>query len=394
MSGVDSLRREKLAVALIQRSIPHYRAGLFRKLTEDQRFDWTFYCGEHDEGSNSGLATDLSMLATRPLRVRQLVGNFVWHSDISVNSAAHAAIVADYGWTIVSNPVLFARARAAGIATIGWSKGVSQEQSDTKSRARRALERASISLCDAVVAYGGVSRDYFIDLGVPSESVFVAQNTIDTRAIASERRPTPEEIVALKRNLGLNPERLAIGFLGKVSRAKQVDAIVNAFDRLRLSGVDAQLVVAGSGPDARTVEARIAASPFSNQIVRVARVEPGAEADIFRAIDLYASYSQAGLGVLEALAYGTPVVATAECYPETELLEDNITAFVATEKSVEAFAKALARAAGDPDARERIASQGRAGVIARATLEGMVEAICGAVSYALSRRLERKRKYW
>jgi glycosyltransferase involved in cell wall biosynthesis len=189
---------------------------------------------------------------------------------------------------------------------------------------------------------------------------------------------------AQKVSLGLDPNRLAIGFLGKISRSKQVDKIVAAFELVRNAGVDAQLVIAGNGPDAAMVEARIASSAYAGSVSRISRVGPGEEAAVFQALDLYVSYSQAGLGVLEALAYGVPIVATPERYPETELLIDDFTAFIASEKSPHAFAEALIRAASSQGKLTEVAANGRKVVLEKANLDRMVDAMCDAVEYALT----------
>lgn len=372
-------------VALVQRSIPHYRLPLFRALSSDERFKWTFFCNEHDDATSSGLGVAIDDLHHHPLRVKKLVEPLIWQSGIPIHDQQFDALMVDYGWTILSNPVLFARARAKGIATIGWSKGISQSLETRKSPIRRKLEKASISLCDALVVYGDISRDYFLDLGVPEGKIFVARNTIDTFGIASRASQSAERGRRLREQLAIGNEPI-IGFMGKIGPAKRVDCLIQAFEIAAQRGMKGIFLIVGQGPSTEAIDLRIEASPVRHRIIRIKDVPPGEEDAVFQCMDAYVSYAQAGLGILEAMAHGTPIIATPDRYPETELLENDRTAFLSSEASVEAFAIRLAQAVNDPAARDRIARAARARVLDCATIENMVEQIWSAVTYGISQR--------
>lgn len=377
-----------IPVCLVQRSIPHYRAPLFRRLSEDPRFAWMFYCSDHDADNSSGLSISLDGLDSRNLSQKKLLGPLVWQSGIVVDRSKNCAIVCDYGWTILSNPILFARARAAGVATIGWSKGVAQDRIKKKSPVRRAFERSSVSLCDALIVYGQGSRDYFRDLGVSDERIFVAQNTIDTVGIAARRESAAAAGADLRRSLGLD-DRPVLGFLGKIGPAKRVDLLIESFEKAIDNGVDAQLLIAGRGPSGLSIDAQLAASRHAARMVRLSDVPPGAEDGVFKAMDYYVSFAEPGLGIIEAMAHGTPIVATPERFPETEHLIDGETAYLSVASTVDSLAIRIGEAVRSAKDRLRISEAARAKVLADATLEGMVDAICHAVSYALARRGER-----
>lgn len=381
--AMGGIARGRTSVALVQRSIPHYRLALFQRLAADPSYDWTFYCGEHDESRHTGLQALLTGLRTRPIVNRRVCGNLICQSGIPVRRHLHQAVMVDYGWTIVSNPLLFARARMAGVATIGWSKGISQQTSSTKTGLRRRMERASISLCDSLVVYGEMSRDYFVDLGFEPSRIFVAQNTIDTREIASRREAADLMAVQRKRELGMDLMRPVVGFLGKINPEKKVDCIIRAFELARSSGCDGQLLIAGRGPASAEIDQMIRTSPYGSDIFRLPDVPPGGEPEVFRMMDVYASFSQAGLGILEALASAVAVVATPDRFPETELLEAGHTALLSKDSSVKAFGDMLALALRDRELRHKVARSGNDVVLSRATLEGMIAAITTAVQAAL-----------
>jgi glycosyltransferase involved in cell wall biosynthesis len=227
-----------------------------------------------------------------------------------------------------------------------------------------------------------MSKEYFLQLGYPPDRIFVAQNTIDTARIIRARPKAIEESHELRQRLGLRNSTV-IGYLGKVAPFKQVDRILDAFDQARRGGMDAVLLVAGNGSSRPAIEAQIAASEFKNDIRFIADVPVGAESAYFQLFDLYVSFSQGGLGILEAMAHGRAVLSTPERYPETELLSNNETALVSDNMSVEAFARRMAEAIADPALRVEIGRRGEARVAREATQELMVEAIDRAVERAL-----------
>lgn len=375
----------KPRVALVQRTIPHYRVPLFVTLAEDHRFDWTFFCGEHDGQVSPGLPAPLDGLKRKKITNHSIGRSFIWQSGVNVNSRDFDVILAEYGWTILSNPALFAWAKANGIATIGWSKGISQGSLQTKSNARRRFERASISLCDAVLAYGEISREYFLDLGVADDRIFVAQNAIDTTAIAGRQFEAKSKGLRLRAELGI-PDSPIAGFLGRIGPVKRVDCLIGAFEYSASRGMKGSLLIAGRGPCSDQIDAMIRASFFQERIFRLKDVPAGMEDAVFQAMDLYVNYTQAGLGILEAMAHGIPIVATPERYPESELLIDGETAFLSEEVTVQSLGERLLSAVNDPEGRLEISDRARERVLQKATIENMKEQICQAVNFVLSNR--------
>jgi glycosyltransferase involved in cell wall biosynthesis len=359
---------------------------LFEKLHGRSRYRWSFFCDDHPGGDFSGLAApDLGALDVRRTRNRHLGGPFLWQSGLDVRRPEFDALMVDLGWTIVSNPFHLMRARRRGLATIGWSKGVAQEGGPRKSGLRLAVERWLTFRCDALVAYGKLSRDYFVRLGFPAERIFVAQNAVDTARIARERAAALAQRDERRRALAL-PDRPVVGFLGKIAPFKQVDRLVAAYELARRDGLDALLVIAGKGPGRAALEAQIAASPFRPDIYYVPNVPAGTEPGWFQLFDLYLSFSQGGLAILEAMAHGRAVLSTPEKFPETELLADNATAFLSADFTVESFARRMREALASAEQRAAIGRAAEARVLAEATQEKMVEAIDAAVDCALVRR--------
>lgn len=375
-------------VALLQRAIAHYRFPLFEMLAQAGDFKWTFFCDEHDDRLATGLAAaNLASLDRRRTRNRSLLGPIIYQSGVSLRG--YDAFMLDLGWTILSNPRYLLEARARGIATVGWSKGIPQDSSKPDSAPKRAVQKTILSLCDTLVLYGEISREYFLKLGFPAERMFVAQNTIDTRRIASEEAASREQAAALREKMGLTG-RFVYGYLGTLMARKKIDAIIQAFEQVRDAGVDAVLVLAGGGPAREELESIARASRHVAGIIFTGRIPVGEEGGWFHLFDVYLSFAEGGLGILEAMANGRTVVSTPERYPETEHLEDGVTALLSRNFSVDSFAARMIsanRSAGDLSA---IGNAARERVLANATLERMAQSIQSAVRAAIQRRAPHK----
>jgi glycosyltransferase involved in cell wall biosynthesis len=368
---------------MLQRAIAHYRFPLFKKLSETSACDWTFYCGGHDIGTGL-LSTELHQLSTRPIRIRKIFGPVQYQAGVQL--AGFDAFMLDLGWTLLSNPRHLLAARARGIATIGWSKGIPQDRSRTESAAKRLYQRFILGLCDAVVAYGRISQEYFARLGFPTDRIFVAQNTIDTARIAREIPASLAQRDMLAMRFA-TAGRLVFGYLGSLIPRKKVEAVIEAFNLVRSQGQDAVLIIAGGGACEASVRAAAEASPFARDIHLAGRVPVGEEGGYFQLFDAYLSYAEGGLGILEAMANARVTVSTPEKYPETELLADEDTALLSRDFSVAAFAGRMIDAARRRADLPALGQRAQQRVLAEATLENMVRSIDRAVQCARRRRV-------
>ena len=146
------------------------------------------------------------------------------------------------------------------------------------------------------------------------------------------------------------PQRPRLVFLGKLQRAKGIELLLRAW---RLAGLDADLVVAGDGPERAAVEA--AASDGVHYVGWVDAEDKGALIRSATALVFPSLWPETfGLVVAESLLLGRPVVATPAA--AGDLVVHGANGLVAADATPAAFAEALRRLVTDADLRRTVTS--------------------------------------
>ncbi|MBC7551809.1 MAG: glycogen synthase [Cellulomonas sp.] len=152
---------------------------------------------------------------------------------------------------------------------------------------------------------------------VDPAKVHVVHNGID---LAGWKRPTGDAEVtadAVVRGLGIDPERPAVVFVGRITRQKGLPYFLRAAERLP---ADVQVILCAGAPDtpeiAAEVEGLVAALAAKRDgVVWISQMLPRAElVAVLASATVFACpsiYEPLGIVNLEAMAVGLPVVGTA-----------------------------------------------------------------------------------
>jgi len=163
----------------------------------------------------------------------------------------------------------------------------------------------------------------------------------------------------VRASLRIPPDALVIGCFGRLSREKGHVHLLHAFNTLAHHRPNVFLLVLGDGPEKEALAALRAALPCEDRIIFVPHRSNAAP--FYEAIDILALPSLSeGLPnvVLEALAFGKPVVATA-VGAVGAVVESGVTGFVVPPSDTEALGSALARLVDSPDLRRSFGEAAR-----------------------------------
>jgi len=242
----------------------------------------------------------------------------------------------------------------------------------------RMLRRAA-----ALVAISAQIRAELLTRGVAAERIHDIPNGV---SLARFKPATMGERQALRERLGLPVERTVLLFSGRLSRAKGIPLLIDAWPALLARHPELYLVVVGSGNRSfddceRQVKERVRDGELASSV----RFFPETESviDFLQAADLWVfptEYEGFSLALAEALGCGLPVVATA-VGAAPQLIQDGVSGFLCPPQDQSALSDAVERALGARERWPQIGAAARAAVRAY-DLEGIAERYA-----ALCRRL-------
>jgi teichuronic acid biosynthesis glycosyltransferase TuaC len=213
-------------------------------------------------------------------------------------------------------------------------------------RVPRRLVRWAAAQAAGIVTVSEALRGRLIELGVPGNRIEILRNGVDLELFA------PQDRAAARRELGLDTAGPVVLSVGWLAPQKSFDLVIRAAAALP----DTLLVIVGEGPEKAALQ-RLARDLQTDERVRFLGTMPQQRlATVYNAADvLVLASAREGLPnvVLEALACGTPVVATA-VGGLPEIVRVGAVGRLVQERTPEAIAAALRDLLADPPARAAV----------------------------------------
>jgi glycosyltransferase involved in cell wall biosynthesis len=312
-----------------------YRIPLFNALAEKVDLEVVFLADRNPERPY-GLHEEELRFAHRVLRHRDFMLGGRWLVlNLGVLDAVRGAdAVVLGGWNQPAFWLALAWARITRTPVIGWVESTFEDRrSPLTSPAKRVLAR----MHSAFIVPGQAAQEYVVAMA-PAARVETAPNAVDGELYAS--RVADRD--ALRLELGL--DGCCFLYVGRLAPEKGLDVLMHALD-----GVDAELVVVGSGPEEEQL--RRIAPPRTRFLGHLDRDELPAWYSAADALVLPSLSEPWGMTLNEGAAAGLPLVATDAVGAARELVEDGVNGFVVRAGDVGALHDALERVASDESFR-------------------------------------------
>lgn len=193
--------------------------------------------------------------------------------------------------------------------------------------------------------------DFLVATGF--EQVAHLPRAVDTSRFSPEKRD-----VALRAEWGLDPDDLAVIYLGRIAAEKNLPLAVRSFREIQLRLPRSKFIWVGIGPEADAIQRANPDFIFTGLKRGDDLARHFASTDMF----VFPSHSETfGNVTIEAMASGVPPVAY--CYGAAkEHLRDGIDGFAIEGKSEDAFVNACVRLATHPELLAEMRTNARASV--------------------------------
>jgi glycosyltransferase involved in cell wall biosynthesis len=191
-------------------------------------------------------------------------------------------------------------ARGQGIATVSTLHGFTG--GDWKNRMYERIQLHTLRRADAVIAVSRPIRERLVGIGFEDGKIHVIPN-----AWGSPSSPLPR--AEARAALGIPPEARVLGWVGRLSREKGADLLLEALARVQDGAVTCSVI--GDGPRRSELVAQAEALGLSGR-VRWHGLVPDA-ARFLPAFDAFVLSSRTEgtpIALFEAMAAGVPIVAT------------------------------------------------------------------------------------
>lgn len=234
---------------------------------------------------------------------------------------------------------------------------VHTEHSRVEPMARRhAMERWLARRTHAVVGVSvDVARSLVADVGVDASRVCFIGNGINL----ARYRPDAGLRSEMRASLGVGAGCLVFGIVARLVPVKAHVDLVAAFKLVHANRPDCVLVIAGDGPCRQALESQVAALGLVSAVRFLGEVRDSER--VLNALDVYMLSSTdegMNLTLLEAMATGLPVVATA-VGGNSEVVLDGSTGLLVPAKDPQLMAQRMLAVGQGEALRQRLGSAGR-----------------------------------
>ncbi len=228
------------------------------------------------------------------------------------------------------------------------------------------------ALSPFVCRYIAVSRDlgkWLVEVvGIKKNKVATIINGVDTELFI----PT-EDKAQSKTNLGILPEEIVIGAVGRLDPVKDYTTLIKAFASLAGSYKNIKLMIVGNGPEEDNLKKCVEYAGIENRVYFMGRKDN--IHDFLGVMDVFVLPSVIeGISntILEALASGVPVIAT-NVGGNPELVRDNEIGFLFKPGDEGGLASLLKKYIENSRLMEIHGNAGRKKAVEDFSLDGMVK---------------------
>lgn len=233
----------------------------------------------------------------------------------------------------------------------------------------RQVESVLASASDVLVAVSPEVRDELVELGVAPRGKFAV---IPLGIPLEERLGGPEAGLDLRHAYGIPQHAFVVGWVGRMTGVKDTGALLRIAATLRARGIDAVLCMVGDGPERERLEQLAHDLGIARSVYFAGyQAEVAPFYALFDAFLLPSVNEGTPVSAIEALASGTPVVAT-RVGGVPDVVRDGIDGFLVEPGDLAGATDRLAALARQPSLRRRLGAAGRERVRARYSVDRLV----------------------
>jgi L-malate glycosyltransferase len=218
--------------------------------------------------------------------------------------------------------------RVLGIPVLLWTHGLLDNETGVKWSIRKALYKLGAGL----LLYGDHAKAVLMEKGFARDRLHVIYNSVGLSGPAlSPVTPLPEDCRCFREKLGIKAGERLVVFSGRLQPEKQIPLLLHAVAAMQKHGKIVHVGLVGDGSEKDALR-RLAGELGIGDLVHFFGpiYEESHIGLVFSSSDLSVIPAAAGLSIIHAMAYGTPVLLherVEDHGPEWEAVTEGLTGF-------------------------------------------------------------------
>ncbi len=318
-------------VLIIQKAIKHYRLSFYEELyllLKKNDIELTVAFSElnvkaiKSKNDNSVLPSEYGFKVPSMTFFK---GRVVYQSAISLINESDLVIVEQANKNLINYFLIFLQ--LLGIKKFAyWGHGRNLQANHLSYREK--FKNRLLKLSHWWFAYTDLTKTYLVQCGYPVNKITNVNNSIDTKSLSDDVLSISEnDVLAYRNRLGIKRDAKVGLFCGSLYENKLLDFLYESSLEIRKHVPDFTLIIIGDGPDRHIIEDMCSDNEWIKYLGATFAID---KALAFRCADVVLNPGLVGLGVLDSLASGVPMITTEYPYhsPEVSYLEDGVNGLI------------------------------------------------------------------
>jgi glycosyltransferase involved in cell wall biosynthesis len=321
--------KKGLKLAVVYQVIMHYRLPFYKRISEDENYNFTLINGADQPGtkllnadiSNTNIKNEKLTTFRIKFRTNNSEGTMPVYPNLffKLIRLSPQVIMSEGASSLVNAFTAFLYSRLFRRKFIWWSLGKLQNR-EFKG-IRKVLNNLQIYIerkSDAIFTYSAQGMDYFKSIGIPAERIFVAVNVLDT----NEKLREIEQYADL--DLMANYQGcFNIAFIGSITKEKNIEVLIDALRVFNAKNNEVgKLHIIGDGKHIENLKNYIKLNLCTDSVILHGRINKGASA-ILQHCNLMVLPGLGGLAICEAMLNKLPVITGNADGTEYDLIDDS-----------------------------------------------------------------------
>lgn len=382
------LTMRNLRVAIVQRVFASYRKPFLQRLGSSDGLTLSLYAGQPRRKEGIRTVMDCDGVAVHRGRNIHFAGVVYQVDTVSwLEGFNPDVVVLEANPRIISHWRIIRWGERRGVPIVGWGLGqLKRDIGRIRSYGRNAIFRILVRRFAGAVSYSTKAAGDYARYGLPQNRIFVALNAIDDTEVRSYVELLRREngwVEKWRSANGIRPGTPTALFVGRLTRRKQIDLLIDACSRL--TNV-CQLVIVGDGPYRRELEDL--AARHQSHVTFLGHLEGIDLARAFLASDFFVLPGLGGLSIHHALCYGKPIVVSEGDGTEADYVSNGVNGLVFRTGDVHDLQEKVAYLSVNPQVRKDMACRSSEKADYQVNMEVMLGAFRDALMTCSDRRSE------